>query len=310
MGWTRKILRIDLTTGNVKSEPLNMDWALKYIGQRGLASKYLIEEIDPKIDPLSPANKMIFATGPLTGTAASTGGRYSVITKGPLTDAIACSNSGGYWGAELKFAGWDMVILEGKSPKPVYLTIIDDKVEIHDASPIWGTSVWNTDEWIKKRHQDPMMHVTAIGVAGEQQVLYSCIVNDLHRAAGRSGVGAVMGSKNVKAIGVRGTQGVGTCATRQSVPAAAAFAGEEGAAAERGDGPGPAELRHPGADERHQRGRRACRPAISREVQFEGANDISAEAMATPRKTDGKKNLSDQPGLLRLHHRLRAHLQN
>ena len=186
MGWTRKILRIDLTTGNVKSEPLNMDWALKYIGQRGLASKYLIEEIDPKIDPLSPANKMIFATGPLTGTAASTGGRYSVITKGPLTNAIACSNSGGYWGAELKFAGWDMVILEGKSPKPVYLTIIDDKVEIHDASPIWGTSVWNTDEWIKKRHQDPMMHVTAIGVAGEQQVLYSCIVNDLHRAAGRS----------------------------------------------------------------------------------------------------------------------------
>jgi len=144
MGWTRKILRIDLTTGNVKSEPLNMDWALKYIGQRGLASKYLIEEIDPKIDPLSPANKMIFATGPLTGTAASTGGRYSVITKGPLTNAIACSNSGGYWGAELKFAGWDMVILEGKSPKPVYLTIIDDKVEIHDASPIWGTSVWNT----------------------------------------------------------------------------------------------------------------------------------------------------------------------
>ena len=101
MGWTRKILRVNLTNGTVKSEPLNMDWAMKYLGQRGLASKYLVEEIDPKVDPLSADNKMIFATGPLTGTAASTGGRYSVITKGPLTNAIACSNSGGYWGAEL-----------------------------------------------------------------------------------------------------------------------------------------------------------------------------------------------------------------
>ena len=288
MGWTRKILRIDLTTGNVKSEPLNMDWALKYIGQRGLASKYLIEEIDPKIDPLSPANKMIFATGPLTGTAASTGGRYSVITKGPLTNAIACSNSGGYWGAELKFAGWDMVILEGKSPKPVYLTIIDDKVEIHDASPIWGTSVWNTDEWIKKRHQDPMMHVTAIGVAGEQQVLYSCIVNDLHRAAGRSGVGAVMGSKNVKAIGVRGTQGVKVRDGKAFL--AAAFAGKKVLQQNAVTGQGlPSFGTQVLMNVINEAGAMPTRN--SREVQFEGAHDISAEAMATPRKTDGQKNL-------------------
>ena len=106
MGWTGKILRIDLTNGTSKSEPLNMEWADKYLGQRGLASKYLSEEMDPKADALGPDNKIIFATGPLTGTCASTGGRYSVITKGPLTGAIACSNSGGYWGAELKFAGW------------------------------------------------------------------------------------------------------------------------------------------------------------------------------------------------------------
>ena len=208
MGWTRKILRINLTDGSIKVEPLRMDWAQQYLGLRGLATKYFVEEVDPKVDPLSPANKMIMATGPLTGTAASTGGRYSVVTKGPLTGAIACSNSGGYFGAELKFAGWDMVILEGKAPKPVYLTIQDDKVEIHDAGQIWGTSVWHTDEWIKKKHQDPMMHVAAIGVSGENQVLYACIVNDLHRAAGRSGVGAVMGSKNVKAVAVRGTGGV------------------------------------------------------------------------------------------------------
>ena len=114
MGYTGKILRVDLTKGTAKSEPLNRDWAKKYIGQRGLASKYLVEEIDAKCDPLGPANKLIMATGPLTGTPASTGGRYSVITKGPLTGAIACSNSGGYFGAELKFAGWDMIIIEGK----------------------------------------------------------------------------------------------------------------------------------------------------------------------------------------------------
>ena len=116
MGWTRKILRVDLTAGTCKSEPLNMEWAMKYLGQRGLTSKYLAEEMDAKTDPLGPDNKLIMATGPLTGTCASTGGRYSVITKGPLTGAIACSNSGGYFGAELKFAGWDMIILEGRSP--------------------------------------------------------------------------------------------------------------------------------------------------------------------------------------------------
>jgi len=116
MTWAGKILRINLTTGDIKTEPLNMQWARDYVGSRGLGSKYLINEIDPKVDPLSPENKLIWATGPLTGTMASTGGRYTVITKGPLTGAIACSNSGGYFGAELKMAGWDMVIFEGKRP--------------------------------------------------------------------------------------------------------------------------------------------------------------------------------------------------
>jgi aldehyde:ferredoxin oxidoreductase len=119
MSWAGKILRVNLTAGTVKSEPLNMAWARAYIGSRGLGSKYLIDEVDPKVDPLSPENKIIWATGPLTGTMASTGGRYTVITKGPLTGAIACSNSGGYWGAELKMAGWDMIIFEGASAKPL-----------------------------------------------------------------------------------------------------------------------------------------------------------------------------------------------
>ncbi|NCP54589.1 MAG: aldehyde ferredoxin oxidoreductase, partial [Rhodoferax sp.] len=209
MSWAGKILRVNLTAGTVKSEPLNMEWAKAYIGSRGLGTKYLVEEVDAKVDPLSADNKIIWATGPLTGTMASTGGRYTVITKGPLTGAVACSNSGGYWGAELKMAGWDMVIFEGKSAKPVYLYINDDVAELRDAAHLWGKSVWQTEEIIKKGLQDPLARVSSIGKAGENGVLFAAVVNDLHRAAGRSGVGAVMGSKNLKAIAVRGTKGVG-----------------------------------------------------------------------------------------------------
>ena len=150
MSWTGKILRVNLTAGTVQSEPLNMTWAKQYLGSRGLATKYLVEEIDAKVDPLSPDNKIIWATGPLTGTMASTGGRYTVVTKGPLTGAIACSNSGGYWGAELKFAGWDMVIFEGRSPKPVYLSIQDGVAELRDAGHLWGKTVWETEETLEE----------------------------------------------------------------------------------------------------------------------------------------------------------------
>ena len=173
MGWNKKLLRVDLTNGTCKSEPLNMQWAQEYLGQRGLATKYFVEEVDPKVDPLSPANKLIMATGPLTGTVASTGGRYSVITKGALTGAIACSNSGGYFGSELKFAGWDMIVFEGKSPKPVYLSIEDDKAELKDAAHLWGKTVFQTEEIIKKSHQDPQIRVSSIGRSGENGVLYA-----------------------------------------------------------------------------------------------------------------------------------------
>ena len=189
MSWAGKILRVNLSAGTVTPEPLNMDWARQYLGSRGLGTKYLVSEIDPQVDPLSPDNKIIWATGPLTGTMASTGGRYTVITKGPLTGAIACSNSGGYWGAELKMAGWDMVMFEGKSPKPVYLYIHDDVAELRDAADIWGKSVWETEEHLKTTLQDPLTRISGIGRAGENQVLFAAVVNDLHRAAGRSGVG-------------------------------------------------------------------------------------------------------------------------
>jgi aldehyde:ferredoxin oxidoreductase len=185
-----------------------MEWAHDYMGQRGLATKYLVEETDPKVDPLSPENKMIFATGPLTSTIAPTSGRWSVICKGPLTGAIACSNSGGFFGAELKNAGWDMVIFEGKSASPVYLDITNDVAELKDASDLWGKSVWETETTLRDRRGDSNVRVASIGLAGENGVLFAGIVNDLDRAAGRSGVGAVMGSKNLKAVVVRGTVGV------------------------------------------------------------------------------------------------------
>jgi len=185
-----------------------MAWAEAYLGQRGLGSKYLLEEMDPAADALSAENKLIFATGPLTGTMASTGGRYSVITKGPLTGAIACSNSGGKFGAELKMAGYDLLIIEGESDKPVYLHIENDRVELCDASGIWGKTVWETEDILQQKYQDPQMRFAGIGQAGETLCRYACIVNDKHRAAGRSGVGAVMGAKKIKCIAVRGTMGV------------------------------------------------------------------------------------------------------
>ncbi|TRD22239.1 aldehyde ferredoxin oxidoreductase family protein [Palleronia caenipelagi] len=288
MGWTGKILRINLSTGTIATEALNMDWADKYLGQRGLASKYLVEEVDPRADPLGPDNKMIMATGPLTGTCASTGGRYSIITKGPLTGAIACSNSGGYFGAELKFAGWDMVIFEGQSPKPVYVTIFDGDVQIRDASGYWGKTVWDTDKGIKAAHQDPQIRVAAIGVAGENEILYACVVNDLHRAAGRSGVGAVMGSKNLKAVAVRGTGGVKVRDFKTFMDATNAGKKVLKENAVTGEGL-PAYGTQVLMNVINETG--ALPTRNGQDVQFESANDISAEAMATPRRSDGKPNL-------------------
>ncbi|MCY4050888.1 MAG: aldehyde ferredoxin oxidoreductase family protein [Gammaproteobacteria bacterium] len=208
MSWQRNILRVDLTRGTVSTEPLNMEWANDYLGARGLATRYLYEEMEPSVDPLSPENVLIFANGPLGGTMASTSGRYVVVTKGPLTGSIACSNSGGKFGAEMKYAGFDLIIIRGKSDRPVYLKISNHQAELLPADEIWGQTVWYTDEWIHKQHQEPEMKIAAIGVSGEQGVRYACVVNDLHRAAGRSGVGAVMGSKNLKAIAARGSLGV------------------------------------------------------------------------------------------------------
>ena len=206
-GWMGKVLRIDLSRRTYSFEPLQVEDAHNYIGARGLGTKYYIDEVPPSIDPLSPENKLIFATGPLTGTLSKSSGRYDVVTKGPLTGTIAASNSGGFWGPELKYAGFDMIILEGRASAPVYIYIYNDNIEIRDAAKHWGKDVHTvTDDLLNET--DSEAKVACIGPAGENLVKFACIMNEKDRAAGRSGVGAVMGSKMVKAIVVRGTKGV------------------------------------------------------------------------------------------------------
>ncbi len=293
MSWTGKILRVNLTDGSITEEPLNMEWAQQYLGQRGLGTKYLVEEIDPKVDPLSPDNKLIFATGPLTGTGASTSARYSVITKSPLTGCVACSNSGGYFGPELKYAGYDMIIFEGKAPNPVYLLVEDDNVELVDASDLWGKSVWETDAAIKEKHQEPLLHIATIGHPGEYGALLSAVVNDGHRAAGRSGVGTVMGSKNLKAVAVHGTKGLKVKDPEAFV--AAVNAGKKVLAENAVTGEAlPTYGTNVLMNIINEIGALPTRNA--REVQFEGANEISGEAMHRPRRSDGKPNLVTNQG--------------
>ncbi|MGI9301274.1 MAG: aldehyde ferredoxin oxidoreductase family protein [Gammaproteobacteria bacterium] len=286
MAWQGRILRVNLTEGKAESEPLEMKWAKDYLGARGLGSKYLMENMDPKADSMSAENVLIFATGPLTGTMASTSGRYVVVTKGPLTDAIACSNSGGKFGAELKFAGYDLLLVEGKSPKPVYVHIVDDKAEILPADEIWGTTVWNTESWIKAHHQNPQLKVASVGVAGERGVRYACVMNDLHRAAGRSGVGAVMGSKNLKAVAVGGSVGVQVKDPKKFMKVI------KEAKATLWDNDGRRELTELGTnsmiDMMQEFGGLPTRNF--EQVQFEGVEHINPDAMATP-KPNGHVNL-------------------
>ena len=202
-GWIGTILRVNLTDRTVKEEPLDLKLARQFFGARGLGTKILYDEMDPKADPLGPDNKLIFAPGPFSGTYAPSAGRYNVITKSPLTGAIAASNSGGAFGPELRYAGYDLLILEGKADKPVYLFIRDKQVEIRDAGHLWGQSVPDTTDRVRAETDDDAK-VACIGPAGERLALLANILNEMHRAAGRGGVGAVMGSKNLKAIAVLG----------------------------------------------------------------------------------------------------------
>jgi len=207
-GYMGKILRVNLTKGEITEQPLDMSIAKDYIGGAGYAARLLFEEVPASADPLGPENKLIFMTGPLTGTAFPTTARYEVVAKSPLTGIYGEASSSGFWGATFKRTGYDGIIFEGESPKPVYLSVTNDKAELKDASHLWGQDATEVQLSVKEELRDKRANVACIGPAGEKQVLLACVMNDEGRAAGRCGLGAVMGSKNLKAVAVSGNKRV------------------------------------------------------------------------------------------------------
>ena len=206
LGYAGKMLKIDLSDRRIETIETDMDMARKYLGGSGFCAA-LLSELDWGIDPLSRENCMVFAVGPLTGAPATFCSRYVVAAKSPLTGIWGEAHASGYWGPELKHAGWDAVIINGAAENPVYLAIENDRVEIKDAAHMWGLDTVETVKILGERHEGKKLRVLTIGPAGEKLSHVACIVNDNARAAGRTGLGAVMGSKNLKAIAVRGTLG-------------------------------------------------------------------------------------------------------
>jgi aldehyde:ferredoxin oxidoreductase len=200
-----KLLRVNLSEETIKEERVDEATTKKFVGGRGIGVKILFDELKPGIDPLSPENKLIFMAGPATGTAFPASGRFHVITKSPLTGGIGDSNCGGDWGPELRFAGFDGIIFEGKAGSPVYLWVHEGEAELKSAEKYWGKVIWDTEDGVREELNNPKVKFASIGPAGENLVLTAAIINDKHRAAGRTGVGAVMGSKNLKAVAVYGT---------------------------------------------------------------------------------------------------------
>ena len=203
-----KLLRVNLTDRTIKEEPLDMATARAFLGGAGYATRVLYDEVPGDTDPLGPANKLIFMTGPMTGTLFPTTSRYEVCTKSPLTNMWLATSSAGWWAREFKLTGYDGVIVEGAADKPVYLWIQNDRAELRDASELWGMDSNETQEALRVELGDPDVRVSCIGPSGEDLIPLACIMNDEGRAAGRGGAGAVMGSKNLKAIAVRGTKRV------------------------------------------------------------------------------------------------------
>ncbi|MEW5747350.1 MAG: aldehyde ferredoxin oxidoreductase family protein [Candidatus Thermoplasmatota archaeon] len=207
-GYVGKVLRVDLSSERASTEPLNREWAKQFIGGKGLGARYLFDELKPGTDPMSPENVLSIWTGPLVGTLVPLTSRYVIVTKSPLTGTFLDSYAGGFFGPEMKYAGFDGVIIKGKAKKPVYLWLNDGKAEIRDAKNVWGKDTYHTEEAIRKETGEKMARVASIGVAGERLSLISSVTNDLTRNAGRGGTGAAFGAKNLKAVAARGTMGV------------------------------------------------------------------------------------------------------
>jgi aldehyde:ferredoxin oxidoreductase len=205
-GYMGKILRVNLSTGEITSEAVDPQMAQNYIGGAGFATRIVYDEVPAKADALGPDNRLVFMTGPVTGTRFPTSGRFVVAGKSPLTGIMATASSSGFWGPELKKTGHDGIVFQGKAEKPVYLEILDDKVALKDASDIWGKDAYETQDILRGRAGKKTARVACIGMAGEKLSPIACLMNDAGRAAGRGGLGAVMGSKNLKAILCLGTQ--------------------------------------------------------------------------------------------------------
>jgi aldehyde:ferredoxin oxidoreductase len=203
-GWAGQRLKVYLTEGKIVKEPLSEELRLSYLGGRGLNSKTLFDELKPGVNPLSPDNILMVAVGPLTGTAAPASSRWTVTAKSVLTNGLGDGNGGGDFAAELKFAGYDQIIFYGRSPKPVYLWIDNDRVELREASRLWGKTTLETNYLLWKVHEDREIRVLCIGPAGENLVPLSKLFANMTRTGGKGGMGAIMGSKNLKAVAVRG----------------------------------------------------------------------------------------------------------
>jgi len=209
LGYAGKILHVDLTTGKMETEPLKEELAKKYIGGIGLGMRLYLDHSTPGLDPFDPENPLVLATGPLSGTMVPTGGNgHAFVSKSPQSFGVGEAKSHGHFGTEMKRAGYDAIIFKGKAEKPVYLWVDDDAVQLMDAKHLWGKSPAETEEAIRNELKDFYIRVASIGVAGEKLVRIACIMNDRTRAAGRCGLGAVMGSKNLKAIAVRGSKDI------------------------------------------------------------------------------------------------------
>lgn len=207
-GWMGSVLRVDLSNQKISKEPLDKNLAQKYIGGRGLNGITLYREVGPETDPLSPENRLIFGVGPCNGTISLGSGRTTVTSKSPLTGIFGDSNFGGNWGPELKYAGYDQLIIQGKANSPVYLWVDDEDVEIRPADQVWGKTISETDSLLREEIGDPTVQIVYIGPGGERLIKFGNVMSNLYRAAGRTGMGCVMGSKNLKAIVLRGTKGV------------------------------------------------------------------------------------------------------
>lgn len=203
-GYVGKIAHVNLTTRSIEYEEPNEVFYRTYMGGRNLAAYYLLKKLPPNTDPYSPQNVLVFAISVVTGAPFAGSGRHTLASKSPLTGAYGESEAGGFWGPELKFAGYDAIVVTGKADKPVYLWVTNDNIEIRDAGHIWGKSTADTDDLIREESGDPRTRVVCIGQGGENLVRFAAAFTDAKHANGRTGMGAVMGSKNLKAVAVRG----------------------------------------------------------------------------------------------------------